>query len=291
MTDPFTAAVATLPTLDLESMNRRAALQVRHDRKYIVPAPVATDLVLWAGTGRAGVGQAMALEVAGTTASPYGSTYSDTPALEAYLMAARRHRHRFKVRTRRYLDTGDRFLEVKTKSASGQTVKHRIPWNLEDGTLAGDGLSFVAERLGRRISGPLRPVLHTFYRRTTLLLPGLGTRLTLDRDLLWTPAPAEHPADDPMDARGPLQLSRRLVVETKSAGHPTAADRWLWRRGIRPVAVSKYCAGQALLHPGLPHHRWHRTLHRDLPVAPSAPNDPLTADAHHTDPDRKGLRP
>ncbi|GAA1658736.1 hypothetical protein GCM10010977_09040 [Citricoccus zhacaiensis] len=127
MSDPFSAAVATLPTLDLESMNRQAALHLRHDRKYIVPVPVATDLVLWAGTGRAGVGQAMALEVAGTAASPYDSTYYDTPALEAYRMAARRHRHRFKVRTRRYPDTGDRFLEVKTKSASGQTVKHRIP--------------------------------------------------------------------------------------------------------------------------------------------------------------------
>ncbi|REE04469.1 polyphosphate polymerase domain-containing protein [Citricoccus muralis] len=291
MTDPFSAAVATLPTLDLESMNLQAALQVRHDRKYIVPAPVATDLVLWAGTGRAGVGQAMALEVAGTTESPYDSTYYDTPALEAYRMAARRHRHRFKVRTRRYPDTGDRFLEVKTKSASGQTVKHRVPWGLEDGTLGGEGLSFVAERLGRTVGGPLRPVLHTFYRRTTLLLPGLGTRLTLDRDLLWTPAFADQPSDHSADVGGALRLSRRLVVETKSAGHPTAADRWLWRRGIRPVAVSKYCAGQALLHPDLPHHRWHRTLHRDLPVAPAAPNEPLTADAHHTDLDRKGLRP
>ncbi|WP_188804630.1 VTC domain-containing protein [Citricoccus zhacaiensis] len=133
--------------------------------------------------------------------------------------------------------------------------------------------------------------MHTYYRRTTLLLPGLGTRLTLDRDLLWTPAPADQPADHPADVRGPLRLSRRLVVETKSAGHPTAADRWLWRRGIRPVAVSKYCAGQALLHPDLPHHRWHRTLHRDLPVVLAAPIDPLTPAGHPADLEHQGARP
>lgn len=266
-TDPLAAVVAALPTIGLESLNRQAALQVRHDRKYIVPLPVATELVTWAGTGAAGVGQARALEVAGSTASPYDSTYYDTLELAAYRMAVRRHRHRFKVRTRLYADTGDRFLEVKTKSASGQTVKHRISWALPDGALTGEGLEFVAAHLGRTLAGPLRPVMRTFYRRTTVLLPGLGARMTLDRDLQWAPV-HDGGADESLS----LGLSQRLIVEIKSAGHPTAVDHWLWRRRIRPVSVSKYCAGQALLHPDLPHHRWHRTLHRDLPVVQTVQN-------------------
>lgn len=267
--DPLSAVVAALPTIGLESLNRQAALQVRHDRKYIVPFPVATELVAWTGTGAAGVGRARVLEVAGSTASPYDSTYYDTPELAAYRLAVRRHRHRFKVRTRHYVDTGDRFLEVKTKSASGQTVKHRIPWDPPEGALTGEGLGFVAAHLGRALAGPLRPVMRTFYRRTTVLLPGLGARMTLDRDLQWALA---H--DGGADESCSLGLSQRLIVEIKSAGHPTAVDHWLWRRRIRPVSVSKYCAGQALLHPELPHHRWHRTLHRDLPVVPAvAPGD------------------
>ena len=53
-----------------------------------------------------------------------------------------------------------------------------------------------------------------------------------------------------------------LVVETKSAGPTTALDRALWAQGARPVSISKYAVGMALLDPTLPAHKWTRVLRR-----------------------------
>ena len=52
------------------------------------------------------------------------------------------------------------------------------------------------------------------------------------------------------------------VVETKAGATPSAVDRLLWAAGHRPVRLSKFATGLALLHPDLPANRWHRTLRR-----------------------------
>jgi len=62
----------------------------------------------------------------------------------------------------------------------------------------------------------------------------------------------------------------RVLVETKSRGHEPV-DRVLSRLGVRPLSMSKYCLGTALLHPWLPANRWHRLLvkefgHRRVPA-------------------------
>ena len=53
-----------------------------------------------------------------------------------------------------------------------------------------------------------------------------------------------------------------VVVETKSAGAPSAADRVLWRHGVRPTKVSKFCTGLAVIRPDLPANKWHRVIDR-----------------------------
>src|SRR5690625_7828608 len=53
-----------------------------------------------------------------------------------------------------------------------------------------------------------------------------------------------------------------LLVESKTVGAAGQVDAILWRLGHRPVALSKYCAGLALLDPRLPANRWNRTLRR-----------------------------
>ena len=57
------------------------------------------------------------------------------------------------------------------------------------------------------------------------------------------------------------------IVETKTPGAPSSADRWLWAAGHRPAAISKYATGMALLHPELPANKWHRVLTRELAAA------------------------
>jgi hypothetical protein len=85
------------------------------------------------------------------------------------------------------------------------------------------------------------------YRRTTLLLPGSQGRATIDRDLKVALP----------DGRA-LALPGLTIIETKGAGPATVLDRILWHAGYRPLPLSKFTVGLALLVPTLPANRWHR---------------------------------
>ncbi|WP_194786145.1 polyphosphate polymerase domain-containing protein [Actinomyces haliotis] len=248
----------------LAELNAAAGLLTRVDRKYLVPLD-DTQRVVDAVADRSRV-----LEIDGRRGFAYSSTYFDTPALDSYLLSARKRRRRFKVRTRSYLDSGLTFLEVKTRGPRGATVKKRVPYEPDDADrLTPAGRDFVTACLldsgtatgdaARRVSAALVPVMSTTYERTTLHLPEDEARATVDTGLVWTP----------LDAVGrPCGTSREAgalaVVETKNPATPSPTDRLLWSVGHRPARVSKYATGMALLHPELPANKWHRVMSHEL---------------------------
>jgi hypothetical protein len=244
-----TTGLDRLPAVSLAELNAEAALLARVDRKYVVPAGDLDALV-------AGVPGLRVLEIDGRRASRYESTYLDTVGLDSWTTSAQARRRRWKVRTRVYADTGERWLEVKTRGRRGATVKERLPHDDAAGTAPADG--WVRDRLvAARVHGvdpaDLVATLHTSYRRTTLLLPDGAGRVTLDRHLRWA------------TAHGTAEVGDLLVVETKSASAgPGPLDRRLWELGHRPTRLSKYGTGLALLTPDLPGNRWHRVTSRHL---------------------------
>lgn len=230
----------------LDELNARAALLTRVDRKYVLDERAVADFLDALAEGT------RVLQIHGRRAFAYASTYYDDPALSAFRATAHRRRRRGKVRSRTYLDQGDRFLEVKTRRG-GATVKERLPWPGRNDRLAPAGLAFVRRTLG--VAGieagvPLLPVLDVTYTRQTLLQADGQGRVTIDRDLRWT---------DRADGTT-VEASRLCVLETKSGAAPSAADRLLWRQGRRPDAISKFATGLAALRPELPRNRWHRLL-------------------------------
>ncbi|QGQ21018.1 VTC domain-containing protein [Cellulomonas sp. JZ18] len=256
------APLAGVRPVGLDALLEAAALQTRVDRKYLVPVDAVRTLL------GALPGDARVLEIDGLRVFDYESVYFDTPELVAYRLAAHRRRRRFKVRTRTYLDSGGCWLEVKTRGPRGTTVKERVPHPLEQREDVARGRAFVTSTLAARgLPGlddvALSPVLVTRYARATLLLPGAGSRLTVDVGLVWD------------DGRTPLHLRRLAVVETKCGSTASPADRVLWAHGHRPVRISKYATGLAALRPDLPATRWSRTLHRHLlpHVAPAGAPD------------------
>ena len=251
---PLTDTLSLLPPVGLAELNRQAALQTRVDRKYLL-RPAQADLLLRRLDG------ARALEIDGTRRAAYASTYLDTADLRSYHEAARARRRRFKVRCRRYLDTGTAYWEVKTRGARGTTVKERVP---AAGLTPGERAGFVTAALDRAGIGEvdvsaLQPVLETRYDRATVYLPQDGARVTLDTGLTW--ALPGDPASAPIDL---------VVVETKSGIAACTADRLLWRAGVRPVRLSKYGTGLAALRDDLPSNRWHAVLRRH-DLSPSSP--------------------
>jgi len=242
----MTPASNTLAPLSLQEVLRLADLQTRTDRKYLVEPAVFARLIDKVGAGL-GV-----LDIDGARSFRYESVYFDTPALDSYLGAAHGRRRRFKVRTRSYLDSGDCMLEVKTRSGRGETVKARMPYDIGRRTsLDAGALAFVHAHAALPAGASLAPVLTTAYDRSTFVDLRTGCRLTCDAGLeCSSPAGAS------------VALPGQLLVETKSAGGPTTADRFLWRAGVRPVAVSKFCVGMAALDPTLPANKWNRILRR-----------------------------
>lgn len=247
LTLDWTAVATTaFSPVTLDELDAEAALQTRVDRKYVIPIDdVSTVLAALPSASRV-------LEIDDRRSFGYESIYFDTPGLRCYLDAARRRRHRFKVRTRLYTDSGLCRLEVKTREGRRRTVKSRLDYAAPDrGRLTDEGRRLVSTATGtQRWADELRPTSVTRYRRTTLVLPNEKARVTVDVGLA-----VALPGSDSVAIAG------AAIVETKGGQTPTTADRALWASGHRPTRISKYGTGLALLRPDLPHNKWHRTLH------------------------------
>lgn len=237
--------IGRLPPVGLAELVGIADLQTRRDRKYLVPPDVAVTVL--------GDLDARALDIDGLRTFRYESVYFDTAAWDSYLGAARRRPNRFKVRTRTYLDTGACVLEVKVRDRRGNTVKHRLPYDVSArDRLTPDGIAFVADvAASAPFAAGLAPTLVVTYRRSTLLLHD-DSRVTLDRHAHWQRDGTHADLDD------------LVLVETKTTGRPNGVDRALWAAGHRPVTISKYCTGIAALDRTLPSNKWHRILQRHL---------------------------
>ena len=260
----------------LEDLNSAASLLTRVDRKYLVASSAAQNVV------DALTGRALVLDIDGRRSFSYASTYFDTPGLDSYLQAARKRRHRFKIRTRSYLDSGLTLLEVKTRGPRGATIKQRMDYRAADADhLTPEGLGFIADCLAplsgsvrdaRRVARSLKPVMSTTYRRTTLHLPDDGARATIDTDLTWTAFASGEDGEGEERGSGtratrrgaPRPAGPLAVVETKNPARYSPTDRYLWASGHRPSRISKYATGMAVLHPELPANKWHRLLTREL---------------------------
>lgn len=240
------ATLAAFAPVELDEVVRLADLQTRQDRKYLLP-PREAETVLAGVDGRA-------LEIDGRRCFRYESVYFDTADRVSFLGAARRRPRRFKVRTRTYLDSGACLLEAKLRGRRGTTVKHRFPYDPE----ARDRLTVMGARcIGDLVEvaphvDDLEPVLTVAYRRSTLVLDGRWGRVTVDEAVTWATS---------CDG---ARLDGLTLIETKTPGPPGPVDRMMWRAGHRPVNISKYCTGMALLHQELPSNKWHRVLHHDV---------------------------
>jgi len=233
------------PAVGLAELEAAAALLARRDRKYVVPLPVAVRLAEELAAS------CRVLEIGGRRRFRYESVYFDTPGAASYLAAARGRPRRYKVRTRTYIDSGSCLLEIKVRAPRGRTLKvrHEHPIALR-GTLDPAGRAFAgACPLIGATSEVLEPALATRYTRATLLVGEGRARVTVD-----TAVEARIP-----DGRT-VGLAGMAIVETKSGGPPSEADRILWRMGHRPTRISKYCTSLAALRPELPANRWTRAL-------------------------------
>ena len=218
--------------ISLEETNRIARLQERVDRKYLIQRDLFSALADELAKSY------FVMEVDGKQILFYDTVYFDTDELLCYRSHLQGRRLRFKVRSRRYRDSGSCVFELKYKDAHGRTLKERIdyPWQTH-GTMDQEARAFVTSTLQRRcnidFSSELARALDVSYRRVTLVSPGAEHRITCDFDLSFgTLNGGETRLGDDY-----------LILETKGGFKLSPADLLLRSHGQRPISCSKYCIG------------------------------------------------
>lgn len=231
------AMVSRFDGLDL-AQSARAELFDRRDTKFVVGLE-QVRLIL-----ESALPFYLALDVAGERMQAYHTTYFDTPDLRLYRDHHSARPRRYKVRCRRYLCTGQAFLEVKSKTARNQTVKTRV--STPGSIVAIDAMA--AAFLSPLVAvppGDLAPSLESGFRRITLIHRHLPERVTIDLDLSF--AAGDRAAT----------VAGLAILEAKQArGRRSEMIGVLRTLGAHPSAFSKYCVGIALLHDEVKHNRF-----------------------------------
>lgn len=223
------AASAEFPTIHFTELGT-SSLLTRYDRRFWLPLREITTLLETCAGYRI-------VEVHERRAAKYRTCYYDTADLHFYHQhhAGRLPRH--KIRVRSYLETGDCYLELKTRTSSVRTRKTRV-------AVGAPPAPPEVHELIRRLPGSpaalpqrLQTTLTVEYTRVTLCAPDARERITLDFGVTFL-AGETH-----------LALSGLVVAELKQSKRTTSPFlRSVSALGYPSATLSKYCLGIARLH-------------------------------------------
>jgi hypothetical protein len=211
---------------------KKANLMHRVDTKYLLPISDLTQLLPFLALSYS------VLEINNSRLSSYQSIYYDTSGLEFYRMHHNGKKNRFKIRLRRYLDSGDQYVELKHKTNKSVTSKERVLFNSGHGDRKRVNelvsIPFGADR------PPLFKSLVCSYERIALADENNGERLTLDFNLSFK---------DPSNSRSE-QSHQVFIAEVKRANQkvPSVFSDVMDMFRQKPISFSKYCIGCALIH-------------------------------------------
>ena len=165
--------------VSLEEMNS-VSLMNRVDSKYLTDTLVLCEIL-----GDAHERGYRAFTQKGVRLHGYDSIYYDTPDLGMFTDHRRGKVNRQKIRTRKYAETGQCFLEVKRKNNHGRTKKERMVLDEgEFGDFRGDrkAVEWLSERTDYGAES-LSLSLETEFNRITLVNKALSERITIDVDV------------------------------------------------------------------------------------------------------------
>ena len=230
-------------TIKLEEMDS-IKLMNRVDTKYLT-----TESVLEKVLEKAADNGYRALEVEGSTISPYNSLYFDTDSLKMFQDHHNRRLVRQKVRTRVYVSTSQTFLEIKRKNNKGRTKKKRTEIPSEafaDFRSNASAARFLSEHSDYSVD-LIKPRLETLFRRITLVNRAKTERLTIDTSLRFINHDTSLTAD----------LGSAVIIELKQDGRAESEmKRILLDCRVKPVRISKYCIGTTVTNPSAKSNRF-----------------------------------
>lgn len=209
--------------ITLEEMDS-VKLMNRHERKYTVSYDTLSTLLNDLKDDY------YVLEIGDERVMPYESVYYDKPDFTLYTTHQNGKQNRYKVRSRTYALTGDRFLELKFKNNKKRTIKRRIPLN--SGKDIHDNEDFLVKHLPFS-THDLEEKIEISYNRITLVDKKKKERVTIDMDLSYS------------TENGDSTYNNLAIIEIKFEGNirDSIMNRALKSYRIKPLSFSKYCLG------------------------------------------------
>lgn len=179
------------------------------------------------------------LAIEDTVACSYENLYFDTGGHHLYLQHHNGRLNRYKVRYRRYADTGLTFFELKFRNNHRRTIKQRILQEEISTEISESATEFLKTKSNLDPS-QLHPALSVFFSRLTLVGKSFNERVTIDTGLRYESGTQK--------AAFPSLVIAEVKQEANAASPFTILMKQLH---IRPLRISKYCLGTATLNPGI----------------------------------------
>lgn len=174
--------------------------------------------------------------------SRYSSMYFDTDNLLFYSLHHQGHSNRHKVRIRHYVDSCEKFLEVKFKNNKGRTLKKRCPIDMHE-TVESERCKEFMQSLGVPHCCELVPSQESNYSRISLASEERSERITIDVNLQNRLL---------FDRREKVYRQPDIViaeVKQNKISRWTPVTKVMRSLGIRDSRYSKYCMGMVLTTP------------------------------------------
>jgi hypothetical protein len=190
------------------------------------------------------------LEVNETRLNRYETLYFDTEEHSLYLDHHNGRSNRFKVRKRRYLESGQSFFEIKCRNNKGRTLKERIKQKESPEKISGKSAALLLE-ITTLSPEMIKPALWILFSRITLVNKMLSMRLTIDVDLKYR--------------LGDKQKSYPELVIAELKQDFTAKSPFteiMHKYHILDTSISKYCLGIISLNEHIKHNNFKSKLLR-----------------------------
>jgi hypothetical protein len=166
---------------------------------------------------------------------PYETLYFDTPGLKLYHMHHNGKLNRYKLRCRKYVNSGISFFEIKTKTNTSRTIKKRMPIEYIPEALDAQMNQYIREHTPGKLAYYI-PVLRVYFDRITLVNKKANERLTFDINLRYKSSGSE------------VKIPDLVIVEIKQEKCSVSPFRQLMKEHRHPINyLSKYCLGLTCL--------------------------------------------
>ena len=182
------------------------------------------------------------MEIKGERLMPYRSAYYDSDSFQMLRWHHNGKLNRYKIRKRKYVLTGETFLEIKFKNNKGKTEKYRTLSSGDDKT----DNEFISQRTPFSFL-ELENVMSNKFDRLMLLNHNKKERITIDLSVGFNKG----------NGGDYKHLNDLVILEIKSEKNSGTTDlkRALKAARIYPASFSKFVTGMYMHHQDLKYNR------------------------------------